>query len=101
MCLITLNLIRKQWTLLHISQVWLDFIDKLSKTDNKNGHIGRDPVFTRGHQDIKETVISDGGDEPLGIPEDMETRGRIPAQECPAEDEGTLRRTSMQMSPPV
>ena len=42
--------------------------------------IGQDPVFTRGDPDIQETVISDDGEKPLGMPGDMESVDRAPGR---------------------
>ena len=67
MCLRTLKpIVRTQWTVLPIPEVLVSFINKLVKLDEKNNHIGQDPVFTRGDPDVQETVISDDGEEPQG-----------------------------------
>ena len=69
--------------MLPIPEVLVSFINKRAKLDEKNNHIGQDPVFTRGDPDVQETVISDDGVEPLGMPEDMEGADRVPGRVQP------------------
>ena len=78
MCLRTLKpIVRTQWTVLPIPEVLVSFINKLVKL------VSQDPVFTRGDPDVQETVISDDGEEPLGMPEDMEGADRAPGRVQP------------------
>ena len=68
--------------------------------DEKNSHIGQDPVFTRGDPDAEENVISVDKDEPLGMPEDMEGADRTPtrAQPMPEGVQGGVSEQGIQHS---
>ena len=61
----------------------VSFINKLFSLEEKNIHIGQDPVSTRGDPDIEENVISGDEDEPLGIPENIEGADRTPTRVQP------------------
>ena len=81
MCLRTLKpIVRTQWTVLPIPQVLVSFINKLCEADEKDKHIGQDPVFTRGDPDAEEFIIGGDEDEQLGMPKDMEATDRTPAR---------------------
>ena len=77
------------------SQVLVSFINKLVSLEEKNSHMGQNPMSTRGDPDIEETVTSDGED-PLGMPKDMEGADRTPTrvQPIPEDVQGEyLKRT--------
>ena len=47
MCLRTFKpIVRTQWTVLPISQIFVRFINKLVNVDENNSHIGQEPAFT-------------------------------------------------------
>ena len=73
-------IVRTQWIVLPISQVLVSFINKLREADEKDKHIGQDPVVTRGDPDVEEFIVDGDGDEQLGMPEDKEATDRTPAR---------------------
>ena len=61
-------------------QALVNFINKLSKVDDKDSHIGLDPEYSRDDLDIEETIIDGDEDKQLGMPVGMEATDRTPAR---------------------
>ena len=71
---------RTQWKVLPIPQVLVNFINKLCEADDKDNHIGQDPVSPCGDPNNEEIIMDGDEDEQLGMPEDMEATDRAPAR---------------------
>ena len=63
-----------------IPRLLVSFINKLVSREEKNDHIGKDPVFTRSDPDVEGNFISDDEDEQIEMPEGMQGADRTPTR---------------------
>ena len=60
------------------TRVLINFINKQCEADEKDYHIGQNPVFSRGDPAIEDFIIDCDEDKQFGISEDMEATDRAP-----------------------
>ena len=96
MCLRTLKpIVRTQWTVLPIPQVLAEFINALSRREKSKGHVGQDPVFSRGDTEVDEVIVIEDDDEPDDMPEGIEMEDRNEVHIPMNEDEEEYNEDNM------